>query len=143
MRSCSYIGLPSSRRRRELTLVVLRRNAPPAPWVPEAAHGKPIIVIVACHSGTPEQAQADLAPIKSHGQPLADLIQVKPYVAQQSMLDATQPKGMHYYWKSEFLGGLSDDALRDVQRAVRRSEGAGEPDRPVPRRRCDQRARRG
>ena len=93
----------------ELTLVVLRRNAPPAPWVPEAEHGKPIIVIVACHSGTPEQAQADLAPIKAHGQPLADLIQVKPYVAQQSMLDATQPKGMHYYWKSEFLGGLSDD----------------------------------
>ena len=94
---------------RELTLVVLRRNAPPAPWVPEAYHGKPVIVIVACHSGTPEQAQADLAPIKSHGQPLADLIQVKPYIAQQSMLDATQPKGMHYYWKSEFLGGLSDD----------------------------------
>ena len=93
----------------ELTLVVLRRNAPPAPWVPEAEHGKPIIVIVACHSGTPEQAQADLAPIKSHGQPLADLIQAKPYVAHQSMLDATQPKGMHYYWKSEFLGGLSDD----------------------------------
>ena len=93
----------------ELTLVVLRRNAPPAPWVPEAAHGTPIIVIVACHSGTLEQAQLDLAPIKSHGEPLADLIQVKPYLAQQSMLDATQPKGMHYYWKSEFLPGLSDD----------------------------------
>jgi hypothetical protein len=25
------------------------------------------------------------------------------------MLDATQPKGMHYYWKSEFLPGLGDD----------------------------------
>ena len=93
----------------ELTLVVLRRNAPPAPWVPEAYHGKPVIVIVACHSGSLEQAQADLAPIKSHGEPLANLIQVKPYVAQQSMLDATQPKGMHYYWKSEFLSGLSDE----------------------------------
>ncbi|HYI67882.1 MAG TPA: FAD-binding oxidoreductase [Candidatus Limnocylindrales bacterium] len=93
----------------ELTLVVLRRNAPPAPWVPEAYHGKPVIVVVACHSGSPEQAQEDLAPIKSHGEPLADLIQVKPYVAQQSMLDATQPKGMHYYWKSEFLPGVSDE----------------------------------
>jgi hypothetical protein len=93
----------------ELTLVVLRRNAPPAPWVPVEAHGTPVIVMVVCHSGSPEQAQADLAPIKSHGNPLADLIQVKPYVAQQSMLDATQPKGMHYYWKSEFLSELSDD----------------------------------
>src|SRR5574342_1419397 len=27
------------------------------------------------------------------------------------MLDATQPKGLHYYWKSEFLPSLSDAAL--------------------------------
>ncbi|MBA3435037.1 MAG: FAD-binding oxidoreductase [Chloroflexi bacterium] len=94
---------------RELTTVVLRRNAPPAPWLPEAAHGTPIIAMVVCHSGSLEQAQEDLAAVKSHGQPLADLIQVKDYVAQQTMLDATQPKGMHYYWKSEFLPGLSDD----------------------------------
>ncbi len=96
---------------RELTIAVLMRNAPPAPWVPEAAHGTPIIALVVCHSGSLEQAEADLAPIKAHGQPLADLIQVKSYVAQQSMLDATQPKGMHYYWKSEFLPGLSDGVL--------------------------------
>ncbi|HUR16520.1 MAG TPA: FAD-binding oxidoreductase, partial [Candidatus Limnocylindrales bacterium] len=80
---------------RELTSVVLRRNAPPAPWLPAEAHGTPIIAMVVCHSGDLEQAQADLAPIKGHGQPLADLIQVKDYVAQQTMLDATQPKGMH------------------------------------------------
>ncbi len=94
---------------RELTLVAIRRNAPPAPWLPEAAHGTPIIQIVACHSGSLEQATADLAPIKSHGEPLADMIQVRDYVAQQTLLDATQPKGMHYYWKSEFLPGLSDE----------------------------------
>ncbi len=96
---------------RELTIAVLMRNAPPAPWVPEAAHGTPIIALVVCHSGSLEQAEADLAPIKAHGQPLADMIQVKSYVAQQSMFDATQPKGMHYYWKSEFLPGLSDGVL--------------------------------
>ncbi len=94
---------------RELTAVVVRRNAPPAPWLPEAAHGTPIIMIVVCHSGSLDQAQADLAPIKSHGEPLADMILVRDYVAQQSLLDATQPKGMHFYWKSEFLGGLSDE----------------------------------
>ena len=94
---------------RELTSVVLRRNAPPAPWLPTEAHGTPIIAIVVCHSGDLEQAQKDLAPIKGYGQPLADLIQVKDYTAQQSMLDATQPKGMNYYWKSEFVPGLSDE----------------------------------
>ena len=96
---------------RELTIAVLMRNAPPAPWLPEAAHGTPIIAFAVCHSGSLEQAKTDLAPIRSHGQPLADLIQVKEYVAQQSMLDATQPKGMHYYWKSEFVPGLSAGLL--------------------------------
>jgi FAD/FMN-containing dehydrogenase len=96
---------------RELTMAVLMRNAPPAPWLPQTAHGTPIIALVACHSGGLEQAKTDLAPIKSHGQPLADLIQVKEYVAQQTMLDATQPKGMHYYWKSEFLPSLSEGLL--------------------------------
>ena len=96
---------------RELTAAVLMRNAPPVPWMPEAAHGKPIIAMVVCHSGSLAEAAADLAPIKSHGEPLADLIQVKEYVAQQSMLDATQPKGMHYYWKSEFLPSVTGDVL--------------------------------
>ena len=96
---------------RELTLVVVMRNAPPAPWLPAEAHGTPIIFMVACHSGSLEQAEADLAPIRAHGEPLADLVQVKDYAAQQTMLDATQPKGMHFYWKSEFIPGLSDELL--------------------------------
>jgi FAD/FMN-containing dehydrogenase len=100
---------------RELTLVSLMRNAPPAPWLPEAAHGTPIIVVVACHSGSLEQAKTDLAPIKAVGEPLADLIQVREYVAQQSLLDATMPKGMHYYWKSEFVPGLSDELIASYQ----------------------------
>jgi FAD/FMN-containing dehydrogenase len=100
---------------RELTLVALRRNAPPAPWLPESAHGTPIVAIVACHSGDLQQAQEDLAPIKTLGQPLADLVVVKDYAAQQTMLDATQPKGMHYYWKSEFLPGLSDELVAAYQ----------------------------
>jgi FAD/FMN-containing dehydrogenase len=104
---------------RELTLAVLMRNAPPAPWLPEFAHGKPMIAIVVCHSGTPEQATADLAPITSYGQPLANLVQVKDYTAQQSMLDATQPNGNDYYWKSEFLPGLSGEMLETYRAQFR------------------------
>ena len=96
---------------RELTLVVLRRNAPPAPWLPESAHGKPMVAIVVCHAGTPEQAESDLAPLRALGDPLADIIQARDYVQLQSMLDATQPKGMHFYWKSEFVSELPDELL--------------------------------
>ena len=103
---------------RELTLVSLMRNAPPAPWLPEAAHGTPIIAVVACHSGSPDQAASDLAPIKAISEPWADLIQVKDYTAQQMLLDATMPKGNHYYWKSEFVPGLTDDLLATYRAQV-------------------------
>ncbi len=101
----------SSAAPRELTMVALRRNAPPAPWLPESAHGTPIIAVVVCHTGDVDRAAADLEPITSLGGELANTIQAKDYIAQQSMLDATQPKGMHYYWKSEFLPELSDGLL--------------------------------
>jgi FAD/FMN-containing dehydrogenase len=96
---------------RELTMAAARRNAPPAPWLPESAHGTPIVLVIVCHSGTPEQAAADLAALRSVGEPLADLVMEKEYVAQQALLDATQPTGMQYYWKSEFVPGLSDELL--------------------------------
>lgn len=100
---------------REMTVAMLMRIAPQVPWLSEENHGKPMIGLVVCHTGDPGQAEADLAEIRSHGEPWADLLQVKEYTAQQSMLDATQPKGMHYYWKSEFMPGLSDELLADYR----------------------------
>ncbi len=94
---------------RELTAVLTVRMAPPAPFLPAEWHGKEIVAMVVCHSG--EDAEADLAVVRRLPGPIADLITQKPYVAQQAMLDATQPKGPHYYWKSEFIPGLSDDFL--------------------------------
>ena len=96
---------------RQLTMAALMRNAPPAPWLPADKHGKPMVAFVVNHTGDEHEAEADLAVIRSFGEPWADLIQRKEYAAQQAMLDATQPKGMHYYWKSEFLPGLSDELL--------------------------------
>ena len=81
---------------RELTAVVLRRNAPPAPWLPEEAHGTPMIAIVVCHSGDLEQAQADLAPIKTFGEPLADMIQVPSGACEPADISS---------WRSGFMSG--------------------------------------
>jgi FAD/FMN-containing dehydrogenase len=94
---------------RELTAVCNMRLAPPAPFLPTEWHGRPIVGIVVCHTGP--NAEADLAPVRALGDPIVDLIMEKPYAAQQSMLDATQPKGPHYYWKTEYVGDLSDDFL--------------------------------
>ena len=87
----------------ELTLVALMRPAPPAPWLPKDIHGKPIVALLACHSGGLEEGEKAVAPIKSFGNPVGDVLVRRPYVQMQSLLDATQPKGRRYYWKSEYL----------------------------------------
>ncbi|MGH2720569.1 MAG: FAD-binding oxidoreductase [Actinomycetota bacterium] len=91
---------------RELTLVLVMRLAPPAPFIPERWRGRPVVGMLACHTGSVPRASTDLAPIRALGRPLADTIAEMRYVELQSLLDATQPKGMHQYWKSEFLGRL-------------------------------------
>jgi FAD/FMN-containing dehydrogenase len=88
---------------RELTCVAGLRLAPPAPWLPKEIHGKSIALVIVCHSGSVEQAEKDLAPLKAFGKPLGDVITRRPYVQQQMLLDATQPEGRRYYWKSDYL----------------------------------------
>jgi FAD/FMN-containing dehydrogenase len=90
----------------ELTLVTLLRPAPPAPWLPKDWHGKPIAALLACYSGKPEDGEKLVAPIKSFGSPIGDILVRRPYSQMQSLLDATQPKGRRYYWKSEYLSRI-------------------------------------
>jgi FAD/FMN-containing dehydrogenase len=87
----------------ELTLVALMRPAPPAPWLPKERHGKPIVALLACYSGSPEAGEQAVAPLKAFGKPIGDVLVRRPYAQMQSLLDATQPKGRRYYWKSEYL----------------------------------------
>ena len=94
---------------RELTAAVAVRLAPPAPFLPEKWHGKPIVGLLVCHSGA--DAEADLAPVRALGDPIADLVTEKPYADQQSMSDGMEPNGNHYYWKTEYLAGLSTEFL--------------------------------
>lgn len=96
---------------RELTAAAIVRLAPPAPFMPQAWHGRPIAGMVVCYTGN--DAEAALEPIRRLGEPVADTVGPKPYVAMQSMLNAMEPRGLHRYWKAEFLPGLSDGFLSD------------------------------
>jgi FAD/FMN-containing dehydrogenase len=98
----------------ELTCAAVLRIAPPAPWLPADIHGQPIVVLFVCYSGPVDEGAAQVAPIKAFGSPVGDVVQRRSYVSQQSILDATQPKGRRYYWKSEFLPGLSSELLAKV-----------------------------
>jgi FAD/FMN-containing dehydrogenase len=95
----------------ELSCAVILRRAPAAPWLPREVHGTPVVVLAVCHSGPVDVAERDVLEIKRFARPVGDIVQRRPYVGQQSLLDATQPKGRRYYWKSEYLPSLGSEVL--------------------------------
>jgi len=100
---------------RELAMWLLLIQAPPAPFVPEQCHGKKICAMAVCYSGDLDQVDQVLAPIRALGEPVVDLLREQPYTQVQSYLDATEPKGLHYYWKTEYAAELSDELLSTVR----------------------------
>jgi FAD/FMN-containing dehydrogenase len=96
---------------RELAVWMNLLRAPAAPFVPSEWHGERVCAMAVCYSGDLDHADEALAPIRALGDPVFDLLGAQPYTAVQSYLDATEPKGKHYYWKTEYLSELSDDFL--------------------------------
>jgi FAD/FMN-containing dehydrogenase len=100
---------------RELATWLILLNAPPAPFVPAAWHGRRLCTFAVCHSGDPGDAERDLAPVRALGDPVFDLLGPQPYTEVQSYLDDTEPDGHHYYWRTEFLAGLEDGLLAGMR----------------------------
>ena len=96
---------------RELAVWLIALTAPPAPFVPKEWHGKKLCAMAVCYTGDLAETEAVLAPIRALRDPAVDLLQELPYTAVQALIDGTEPKGMHYYWKTEFLTELSSDFL--------------------------------
>jgi FAD/FMN-containing dehydrogenase len=99
----------------EFSCVPLMRTAPPAPWLSQDIHGKPIVALFVCCSGSVADGEKLMAPLKALGSPVGDVVKRRTYVSQQSLLDATQPKGRRYYWKSDYLPALTPVALATLR----------------------------
>lgn len=104
----------------ELTCVMVLRLAPPAPWLAKEVHGKPVIIALFCYSGRIEEGERLAAPLKAIDASVGDVLQRRTYVSQQSLLDATQPKGRRYYWKSEYLPRFEQELLAKAIEHARR-----------------------
>jgi len=73
--------------------------------------GAKLSAIVVCHTGSPQQAEQDLEPLRGFGEPLDWQIGPLPYAQQNAILDGAYPRGALNYWKSSFLDGLSNGAI--------------------------------
>jgi FAD/FMN-containing dehydrogenase len=57
------------------------------------------------------QAERDVAPLRSAGTPLVDLIQPMPYPVVNTLLDDAYARGVRNYWKSAFFKDFNDEAV--------------------------------
>jgi FAD/FMN-containing dehydrogenase len=77
-----------------------------------APDGQALAAIAVCCSGTIEEGERIVAPLRKFGPPLADLIGPKRYDAEvQRMFDAAFPSGYQNYWKSGFVDAVSDGLI--------------------------------
>ena len=76
--------------------------------------GTKLALVVACHIGSPEQAEEDLLPLREFGSPVMVELGPLPYTALNSLLDGGYPTGSLNYWKSGFLNGLTDEAIDEL-----------------------------
>jgi FAD/FMN-containing dehydrogenase len=63
----------------ELSVIAHVTLAPPAPFIPEAVRGRPVIMAMPVHCGDPAAGERALAAIRALAEPLADLTGEMPY----------------------------------------------------------------
>ena len=73
--------------------------------------GRPVAVLSVAWSGELAEGEQALAPLPAEDPPLLDLVGPMPYVALQSMLDATAPHGDRFYDRLHYLERVSDQLI--------------------------------
>ncbi len=86
-------------------------TAPPLDFVPEPVRGHPVVGVIICYAGDPENGMKALAPLLDFGPPAINMVQPMPYVAVQQLIDAANPKGVRNYWSADFFESLTDEAI--------------------------------
>ena len=84
---------------------------PAGPPFPEELWGRKACAIVWCGTGDLETAEKELAPMRSFGKPLLDGVQPMPLSMMNAAFDALYPAGLQWYWRADFIGEISDEAI--------------------------------
>jgi FAD/FMN-containing dehydrogenase len=87
------------------------RKAPPLPFLAPEWHGKDILALAMCYTGSIADGERALAPLRAFGKPIADVVAPHPFAAWQQILDPLLTPGMRNYWKSHDFTQLSDGLI--------------------------------
>jgi FAD/FMN-containing dehydrogenase len=95
----------------ELMTILIQRRAPDVELVPPDLRGELVIAVACCYSGSIDDGEAVLRPLREFGSPVLDACVPKPYLDHQGAFDAAYQHGWHYYFRSCDITELSDDVI--------------------------------
>jgi FAD/FMN-containing dehydrogenase len=94
----------------DLTTIAHLMHAPPAPFVPQERVGEVVLTILVCWTGSVEDGERALAPLRALATPVADVVSPMPYPAIYHFTEeASAPHAAAA--RSMFTHDLSDAAL--------------------------------
>jgi FAD/FMN-containing dehydrogenase len=73
--------------------------------------GMKLAALIVFHTGTPEEAEREIAPFKEWGPPVMVEVGPVPYPAFNTILDEGYPHGLRNYWLSAFTEGIPDGLI--------------------------------
>jgi FAD/FMN-containing dehydrogenase len=106
-----------------LSAWVVMRQAPPLPFLPEAVHGREVVVIAVCYAGSMADGERALRPLRAIGTPHADVVGPSPYAGFQAAFDPLLTPGARNYWKTHNFADLHDPLIDVVVEQVRHLPG--------------------
>jgi FAD/FMN-containing dehydrogenase len=87
-------------------------TVPPGPPFPEELHLQKMCGVVWCWAGAPEEADRALAEAREL-RPVLDGIQPMPLSVLNSAFDALYPHGDQWYWRSDVVTEIPDEAVAE------------------------------
>jgi FAD/FMN-containing dehydrogenase len=100
----------------ELTSMALLMAAPPAPFIPPAKQGAPVVAIFLCYTGDLAQGEQVVAPLRKLGTVVAEVIAPIPYPVMFAFTEEAARPGFPQYVRSLFAQTLSDEAVQTIVR---------------------------
>ncbi len=97
-----------------LTIFDVLLTAPPEAPFPAELQGRKAAVVGIAWSGDPDEGERVIAPLRAACPPALDLVAPMPYVALQSMLDATAPHHWRYYDRMHYLPEIGDGFIDEL-----------------------------
>jgi len=95
----------------DLSVWAVMRHAPPLPFLPEAVHGKLVLILPLAYAGDVAAGMREIEPLRSFGKPVGEHIGPQPYTAWQKAFDPLLTPGARNYWKSHNFTELSDPLI--------------------------------